>query len=378
MIVGGVLLGCSILGSVYMLAAAIVFRAFFADPSPFARRDEAVTLLKPLRGDEPRLGPNLATFLDQDHDGPIEMICGVARADDPAIAVVRALAAERTDVSLVVDPTPHGANGKIANLINIDGHATHPVIVLSDSDMVASPDYLGRILAALDAPGVGAVTLLYRGRGDAGFWSVMGAAGLSYQFLPGAVFGVALGLAKPCMGSTIALSRDTLARIGGVARFADTLADDHAIGEAVRGLGLAVVVPPLLVTHASVERSFAELWRHELRWGATVRGIVPGAYVASVIAMPLPLAVLGTLVAPFHAVGGIAIIAAIVARTLVARAVDRQAGTTTMPLWLLPLRDCLSFAIFVASLFARSVDWRGDRLVLQREGRIVAGTESVL
>lgn len=377
-VLGWALLAMGAIGTLYMLAALVVFRRFMRAQTIPVRRTYAVTLLKPLHGAEPRLFENLASFLVQDHDGPIQLVCGVQRADDPAIAVVERLRGRYPHVAidLAVDPANHGANRKVSNLINMMAEARHPVLVLSDSDMVAAPDYLSRVLDALDTPGVGVTTCLYHGRGDAGFWSRVGAAGLSYQFLPGAVFGVALGLAKPCMGSTIAIRRETLDRIGGFARFADVLADDYAIGEAVHALGLKVTVPPMLVTHASTERSLAELWRHELRWGATVRGVVPGAYIGSVIGMPFPLALLGAAIVPAHLIGLAIAAMALIMRVLAVLTIDRRTGLRATPLWLLPVRDCLTFAIFVASFFTASVDWRGQRLKMGDDGRVSADPET--
>ena len=373
--IGWALLGLSLVGSLYMVAAALTLRRFFARTEVPLRRSDGVTILKPLHGAEPRLADNLASFLAQEHDGPIQLLCGVQRGDDPAIAAVEALKARfpQARIDLIVDATPHGANSKVANLLNLEPHIDHDVVVLSDSDMVARPTYLAGLLAALDRPGTGAVTLIYHGRGDAGFWSRLAAAGLSWQFLPGAVFGAAHGLARPCMGSTIAMRRGTLAAIGGFQAFADVLADDYAIGEAVAAQGLEVTMPPMLVAHASIERSLGELWRHELRWGATVRDVVPLAYMMGVIGIPFPLALLAL---PMHPLLGFIFAAlALLARLLVALAADRVAGTRTAPLWLLPVRDCLTFAVFVASLTVRSVDWRGATLRMEKHGRISAKAE---
>jgi len=368
-------LGLSLIGSAYMIAATITLGSFLSRTGPSARRDNAVTILKPLHGAEPRLVDNLATFLAQDHYGPIQLLCGVQRADDPAIAAIETLRARfpKARIDLIVDQTTHGANGKVANLINLEPHIAHDIAVLSDSDMVVGPNYLSGLLAALDAPKAGAVTIAYNGRGDSGFWSRIAAAGLSWQFLPGVVFGAVRGMARPCMGSTIAMRRETLAAIGGFTAFADVLADDYAIGEAVAALGLEIAMPAMLVTHASTERNFGELWRHELRWGATVRDVVPVAYLTSVIAMPLPLALLATPVLPLPA----ALLAslAFLVRLAVAIVADRRTGARTAPLWLLPLRDCLTFTVFIASLTVRSVDWRGATLRMAQRGRISAEPE---
>ena len=371
-------LALSAIGCAYMLAAAATVFRFFRAERPAHRSNTAVTILKPLHGAEPCLTGNLETFLSQDHGGPIQLVCGVRCSDDPAVAVVDHLARRHLDarIDLIVDSAQHGSNAKISNLINMMPKVTHDFLVLSDSDMAVAPDYLSQLLSAFDRPRVGAVTCLYRGRGDAGFWSRLGAAGLSYQFLPNATFATALGqIGDACMGSTIALRRPTLDAIGGFTRFADVLADDHAIGKAVRKQGLDVVIPPMLLTHGSDETSFGALWRHELRWAATVRGLTPAwAYAGSLITFPLPLAIIGAF---FHPAAGIALaLVALTIRIVAAGVVDTVAGTSTASKWLLPARDFLSLAIFIASYAVRSVDWRGSRLTMGSDGRIAPGTES--
>lgn len=369
---GWLAIAVAVLGVVYSVVAAFTVRRFLANPQPAARRTDAVTLLKPLHGAEPRLYENLATFLAQHHDGPIQMVCGIQRPDDPAVAVVEALrtAHPRADIALVRDAAAHGASGKVSNLVNMMAAAKHPVLVLSDSDIAVAPDYLARVLAALEEPGVGVVSCLYRGRGDAGFLSRFAAAGLSYQFMLGVVIAVAYGLAAPCMGSTIALRRATLEQIGGFARFADTLADDHAIGQAVLATGRTLRVPAMVVTHAFDETALADVWRHELRWHATVRDVAFWSYVGAVIALPFPVALLAALYWP--AIGLALAAAALVARYMVVRSVDRAVGDRVAPFALVPAHDCFGLAGWLAGFFVRSVAWRGATLRLKTDGRISA------
>ena len=361
------------IGTLLILAAALAC-------ARFARRiaqapggaAEPVSLLKPLHGAEPCLRDNLQSFLDQQWAAPITLIAGIQRADDPAGDAVRALAttADRR-VCLVQNARRHGANAKVGNLINMAPSAPHPLIVLADSDMVAPPDYLTRLAGALAVPGVGAVTCGYAGRGDTGFWSVLGAAMLSYHFLPSVIFAEALGAGDACMGSTIALRAETLAAIGGFEAFADILADDHAIGAAVRGLGLKVALAPVIVTHASSEPSFPALIRHELRWAATVRDLNPGGMLGMTLLHPLPFALAALALAPGAATLAL-VAAAIGARLCVAAVVDRMAGRRSAPWALLPLRDLLTFGVHVSCFFVRRVEWRGTRLAMRAEGRIEA------
>ncbi len=365
------LLGVAAIG--YTLIAALLALRLAGRAPPRAAPPEPVTLLKPLHGAEPRLAANLASFLDQRWAAPIELLAGIARADDPANAAVLALGPDggARSARLIVTGASSAANAKIANVAALGDAAAHDVLILSDSDMAVTPDYVAGVVAALGGPGVGAVTCLYRGRGDAGRWSRLAAAAISYQFLPSVLVALASGAGAPCMGSTIALRRATLARIGGFRRFADTLADDHAIGAAVRAAGLRVAVPAMVLVHGCAETSLPALLRHELRWAATVRGVTPlPVYAGQALTYPLPLALLAAAVAPAW---GLALLGgALASRWLLARAIDRLCGARTAGHLLLPARDLLGFSVFCASFFVRSVDWRGARLAVRPDGRIVA------
>ncbi len=367
----------AIVGCGYVLATAIAADRFGRTIRAELKAvpEESVTLLKPLYGAEPRLAENLASFIDQRWQAPIELIAGIQRHDDPAARAISTLR-RRNDTAkivLVTNSRRHGANAKVGNLINMTPAASNDIIVLSDSDMVAPPDYLQRLAHTLAQPGVGAVTCVYRGRGDSGFWSKMGAAGLSYQFLPGVLASIALKAGDVCMGSTIAMRRETLDRIGGFDRFADILADDHAIGVAVRELGLKVAIAPMVMTHASTESSFLALAKHELRWAATVRDLNPGGYAGMIATMPVPISVITLVIAPGLPTAML-LASAICARIVAGHCIDRMVGARSAPLLLLPVRDLLSFAILISSYFVRSVDWRGEQLRMAPQGRIsVAG-----
>ena len=360
----------ALIGIGYQLVALAALRRFFERPAPLGSGIEPVTILKPLHGAEPRLTANLGSFLDQNYAGPVQMVCGVGDADDPATAAVEELRSldPQADIVLTTGPRGRGANGKIGNLMAMMPAALHDVLIMSDSDMAGGPDYLARLLAALDQPGVGAVTCLYTGRGDAGLWSQIGAAAISYTGLPNMVMALSTSIAQPCMGSTIAIRRETLEAIGGFARFADHLADDYAIGQALAAWRLKVAVPPMLLTHACADRSLVELWRHHLRWSVTIRGVAPMRHTGSGVTHAFAFALMAT---PFQPQIGLALVAAALGvRLWLARSVDRIAGRPGTSLWLLPLADCLEFAAFVASLAARTIDWRGSRLTVAPRGRI--------
>jgi ceramide glucosyltransferase len=330
-----------------------------------------VTILKPLHGAEPGLAANLASFMDQEHGAHLQVLLGVQRADDAAADVARRLIAERPgrDIALVVDATPHGSNGKVGNLINLAARATGDVIVLADSDIEAPPGYLQAVLKALSGPGVGAVTCLYRGVAGSGLWSRLTARMIDWHFLPNVLIGLATGMAEPCMGSTIALRRETLRRIGGFGAFADRLADDYEIGRAVRRQGLAIAVPPLLVGHACHERTFADLWAHELRWARTVRLVDPWGYAGLVFTHPLPFA-LAALLLGRDALSLAVVALALACRLAIQIQVQRLTAGRLVDHLLGPARDLLSFAVFVASFQPGRMTWRGHRFGVDKAGRM--------
>jgi len=245
-------------GCFYLLGAGVFARLpkkglVSAAPPP------AVTILKPLHGDEPRLFDNLASVCAQDYPAPAQIVCGVQDPQDAAIAVVARLKAAfpDADLQLVVDPTAHGANRKVGNLVNMARRARYDCFVLSDSDIGVGPLYLKQVTAALADPSVGASTCFYYGAPAAGLWSKLSALAIDAHFLPDALVGLRAGLATPCFGSTIALTRARLAEIGGFEAFADRLADDYAIGEAVRARGLRVATADALVAHSCANRRLA-------------------------------------------------------------------------------------------------------------------------
>ncbi len=372
-VLGDLFVALSVVGVVYWLAAATFVRQGLIHSTPATASRVPVSILKPLCGAEPGLADNLASFCRQQYGGAVQIVCGVQDPADPARGVTESLVQPGgPEIDLVVDAAVHGQNRKISNLINMLPKARYDLLVISDADIAVEPDYLGRIVAALDDQAVGLVTCYYFGQGRAGFWSRLAAMGVSYGFMPNVILGVRLGMATPCMGSTIALRRELLDRIGGFEAFADRLADDYEMGAAVRALGLRTAIPPFAVAHGCAETSLAGVIAHEMRWAVTIRGLNPSGHFGSVVTHPVPLALIGAVLlgAPTFSLAVLA--AAIAARYWLAWSVDRCVGARSGEWWLLPLRDFVSFGVFTCSLFVRSVDWRGTRLKVTSNGKLFA------
>ena len=194
-------------------------------------------------------------------------------------------------------------------------------------------------------------------------------------FLPQAAMGAMMGAGAGCFGATIALTRDTLERIGGFGAIADALADDHALGAAVRRIGRRVELSSHLVDNIVVEPSLGALFHHELRWARTIRLVAPAGFVGSIVTYPMVLALLA-LATDASAAAAAALAASLLCRCLSVRAVDRLLRLPPTPLRLLALRDVLSFTVFVASFFARTVAWRDHTFRVSRNGRLTLDGDS--
>lgn len=362
----------AVIGSAYALLAATLVARFAAGKKPTLRGAEDVTLLKPLHGSEPELDSNLNSFCAQAYAADIQMVCGVQDPCDPAILFVQNLRAQfpNSDIRLAVGSKPNLGNPKIANIINMMPNAAHDVLILSDSDMKVESHYVANIVAALQQPEVGLVTCLYRGRAVGGIWSRLAAAAVDQHFLPSVVVGLHFGLAQPCFGSTIALRRETLQRIGGFEAFADALADDYEMGAAVRRLGLKVAIPPNTLGHTFADASFSQMISHELRWARTIRLVDPMGYAGSIVTHPLPFALAALPLSGFSAIAFMILAATLASRLFVPIQVERLPGGGKSALLLSPLRDLVSFAVFVASFVPGSVSWRGRRYSVETDGSV--------
>ncbi len=329
-----------------------------------------VTILRPLCGEEPQLEEALASCCRQAYPA-FQIVFGLHHRSDPAFAAVQKIR-ERfpdCDIEVVIDPTLHGSNRKVSNLINMLPSARHDVLLISDSDLHVPADYLERLVAELGQPRMGLVTSLSFGRPPAalGWPARLGAAQMTYNFLPGILFGRAAGR-QDSLGSTVMLRRETLERAGGLVPLADVLAEDNVLGQRVRALGLSVGLAHTIVGATVPERSLRDLWHHEVRWTRTIRASAPWCLAGSTVQYPLFWALLACAfsgAAPWALglFGAVWLVRAITMAGIDAM-LRRMAGPH-MPrgqALLLPLRDVLSVVEIGASYWTDDVIWRGHKI----------------
>jgi len=375
-LIAGAFLAASVAGIAYLALAlqrTVAFGRRGAGGLESTERTPPATILKPLRGLEPNLLENLSSFCDQDyHD--FQVIFGVRDADDPVVAVAREVIARfpARDVGLVIDSRVHGSNLKISNLMNMMASAKHDIIIVADSDIAVDRSYVRSIVPSFANDDVGAVSCLYRGVAiDRGCVRELGALFVNDQFAPSVLVAIAFSPMDFCLGATMAVTKKALGSIGGFAALASYLADDQMLGKLVRQRGLRVELCPAVVELSVGDPSFGELWDHEIRWARTMHAAQPWGFSFSFITYALPLAAGYALVsgnaALAAAVVGIAAALRVSLHYAVRRALAIRAPDSA---WLIPIRDVLGLAVWVAHFFGRGVRWRGCQYNVDSQGRL--------
>ena len=370
----------------YFVAALWSARSFvqhFALDADFA---PGVTILKPLKGFDPGMYEAFASHCRQQYAGDYEILFGVSSLDDPAVPAVERLQAEFPErtIRLILCPERLGPNGKISNVVQMIPHAHYDYFLLNDSDIHVSPRYLGRVMsrfAALEKTRsginrrVGMVTAPYRGIAHGTLGSKMEALGISTDFFPGVLTALKLdGEIRFGLGSTLAVSRESLAAAGGFEALVDSLADDYQLGVRIANAGFAVTLSREVVLTSVPAYSLAGFFAHQLRWARAVRDSRKLGYLGLIFTFGLPLAILNCIASGFGLPSLALLSLAVAARITVALAIgvgilgDRQ---VLRDLWLLPIRDFCALGVWIWSFAGNSVTWRGEVFVL-KDGKLTA------
>ena len=381
------LVALSLVYCLLVLWAAASFRRHVRRSRLLPEFAPPVTILKPVKGFDAGMYEAFRSHCLQSYAGEYEIVFGAGAIDDPAVAAVERLMAEFPEraIRLVICPERLGTNGKVSNLIQMLAVTStkSEFLLINDSDILVSPNYLERVMRQFAAHGektVGMVTALYRGRAMLGasgrrtFGSVLEALGLATDFQAGVLAsrvverGMHFGL-----GSTLAVRREALTAAGGLEALADQLADDYEMGARIDAAGYAVRLASEVVETSVPAYSVEAFLSHQLRWARTVRDSRPWGYVGLLFTHTLPLAMINVVVSGGSLISVWLLCLAFFLRLGTAMQVgagvlgDRQVLAN---LWLLPVRDLTGFAIWLWSFAGNTIVWRGERFVL-KSGRLV-------
>jgi ceramide glucosyltransferase len=366
-----------------LCTAALIFYGFSAFTSLlFFLRPQAVdytfqppiSILKPVCGLDRGAYNNWASFCRQDYL-PYQIIFGVSDSNDPAIAVLRQLIRDfpKVDIRLVIDSRIIGSNLKVSNLANLEPYAQHNLLLISDSDIRVGRDYLQRLVQPMQNSQTGVVTCLYRSRVYS-FIAALEALSISTDFHATVLLARQLGWMKFAMGSSILIRRNVLETIGGFKAIADHLADDFILGNLTTQAGFSVVLSDYVVGHTLETDTLTNLIQHQTRWNRCTRAANPLGYLGLVFSHGTVFSLAFFCLSKASITGWEVLGVMWTMRILMGWIVgvkgleDRVA---TRFLWLIPLRDLLSFGLWCYGFMGDRIVWRGKQFRLVSGGKLV-------
>ena len=356
-----------------LYCVAAYFRAGRQNPTPKTPCTPPVSIIKPVRGLDYEAYENFASFCRLDYP-EYEILFAVSSRTDPVIAVIERLRADFPAVAIrLITDVPHvGTSDKVNNLCQLTARAKYELLVMSDSDVRVEPDYLRQVTAPFADPGVGVVTAFYRSCSAGNLASNLDALGMYMDSAPAALVAQKIeGRLGFAFGWTMATSKKHLKEIGGWEGMANHHSEDFELGRRISRRGHRVVLMAEPVSMVFGKETLAEYFRRELRWSIALKSARPSGYRAMLLTHGLPWAVFGAAV-------GLALGSPVIGASYLVAYLFLRVVTTCLTgvwglrdrslpkiLWLIPIRDAITFFVWVAGFFSERIVWRGVKYRMQ-------------
>jgi ceramide glucosyltransferase len=332
-----------------------------------------VSLLKPLKGCEAETAACLESWFRQDYPGPVQILFGVASADDPVCEAVRRLrsAHPSAHAELVICAASFGPNAKVSTLVQLERKARHEILVISDADVRVPPDLLAQVVQPLQDASVGLVNCFYRFANPANFAMRWEAFAVNADFWSQVLMSQSLKPLDFALGAVMAAPRARLAALGGFAALADYLADDYQLGHRIAQAPARIVLAPVVVECWNAPMTWREVWAHQLRWARTIRACEPWPYFFSILSNATLWPLLWLAIQPTAPVLSVA---ACCLGVRLATALHLQQKLRQRlaldALWLAPLKDLLQALVWLLAFLSHSVVWRGVKFRIDPGGKL--------
>ncbi len=344
-----------------------------------------ITLLKPLKGCDATTADSLESWFKQIYTGPTQILFGVANHADPVCQIVSELQQKypAVDAELVICRVAGHTNAKVSKLVQLEKLARHGLILISDADVRVPSDFLANFVAPLRDEEVGLVNCFYRLANPVNTAMRCEAVAVNADFWSQVLQSKTLGPLDFALGAAILLRRESLAKIGGFEALANCLADDYQLGNRIFKNGHQIALCPVVIECWDAPMSWEQVWKHQVRWARTIRVCQPTPYFFSILAnatlWPLlwffaSLATTDTLSLPLTA------LAFLLARIVLAQKLQRYftpGRRLISNAWLVPVKDLLQTAIWMSAFAGNTVEWRGRKMKLRRDGTLIEKTQPV-
>lgn len=338
-----------------------------------------VSLLKPVRGVDFGSYENFASFCVQNYP-EYEILFCVNELSDAAVPVIEEVMKDFPErrIRILSNSPQIGSNQKINNLALLTREAKHEILLQTDGDVRVGPDYVRELAAPFADPAVGVASCFYRGIAQKSFWAELEAVGTASDFFAGALVAEWKEGITFALGASVGTSRTWLEKIGGYAALANLLADDYELGNRVHRAGGKVLLcrePVWTMYPAQGAKGF---WDHQVRWSRTVRLCRPASFVGLLFTHGLPWSLLAAAAAPSAWIAASYLLAYLLLRFTMAWVVGIWGvGDEVLRrrFWLVPVRDLLNFAVWLAGFASNRVTWGGLEYVM-KDGKMMDASSS--
>ena len=362
----------ALLGTLYYIVSTLALVSHFRAPRLPAPGPRPLSVLKPVCGLEVGAFESFQSYLRQDYPC-YEVLFGVLDEADPALATVRDAIRGSENAAVRVGSEIDGANNKVRILDKLARHATGEILVITDADTRVTPDFLSRISAPFADESVGAVTCMYRGIEAKSAADALEGLHMTCVFAPGVAAAKRVGGIDFGLGAAIAIRKHILEATGGFEAIANYLADDFQIGRRAAKAGYKVELSDYVMDIVLTGQGIREVLARELRWARTTKVSRPLGHFGLVVTYGSAYALALAIASGFSALGWSVLVGVAALRgatAFVGARVCLQDRECARRVWLLPVRDLLSFGVWAAGYFSRTVAWRGRRLKLLEGGRM--------
>ena len=368
-----IILSLLLVGSIAFYVSCLWFTyRFFAEPPLVADPStQGASILVPVCGLDEGAWENWSGFCKQNYES-YEVLFGVVDPTDPAVQVLEKLVSLFPDrVRLFVGLQPRGINHKDSTLSYLLELARHEIVIFADSDIRVSADYIQTVTEPLIDPNVGLVTCAFVAHNPQFLGSALASIGRCCDFIPSVLIARAMdGGLRFAVGATIATRKTTLADFGGL--HLNRIGSDYNLGKRAASAGYHIELSHYILESDTGQESIEQLGKRELRWARTIRFNRGWVYYTmafcygTVYCVPLLLVSGGA-----HWAIGLTV-ATVATRYTQAwfTAVSLNCSNLLRWFWVLPLRDLLSFGVWVMGAFGHGVSWRGRKLRIEGDGLI--------
>ena len=326
-----------------------------------------VSIVKPVRGVDHEAYENFASFCRLDYP-EYEVLFAVAHTEDPVIPIIEKVRCDFPQLPIrLITNIPHiGPNEKINSLCRLTQQAKYNLLVMSDSDVRVDADYLKEVVAPFGDPEVGMVTALYKSQSAGSLVSNLDALGMYMDSAPAALVARRIeGRMRFAFGWTMATSKKFLAEIGGWEAMVNYHSDDFELGKRIAKCGHRVELIAKPVTMVFPKESLREYFNHELRWSIGLKSVRPLGYWGLSLTHGLPWALLAATVSLARGSGAQAVFYLLsyfflrVGLTLATGTWGLGDRKLLKMVWLVPLRDAMTFIVWMTGFFSNEITWRG-------------------